>query len=78
MYEALAFLEVLFEFRNPHVQEGSKELIKLNENQIFQILQSGLRSTTVVYKERYTMMHNSLLNLMLFSYNGGLLGNYCV
>ena len=51
--EALAFLEVLFEFGNSHLQEASKDLLNLHENHIFLIMQEAMREAMLVYRERY-------------------------
>ena len=54
--EALAFLEVLFEFGNSHLQEASKDLLNLHENHFFLIMQEAMREAVLVYRERYTLL----------------------
>ena len=50
--QAMAFIEVLLELGNTHVQEALKYYLQVHENQLFVILYRALNKVALKYRER--------------------------
>lgn len=65
VYEVLAFLEVILDFGNTHVQEGLQELIQSREHQVFPTLGAILKRTSILYKERFRQFITKIQNMIM-------------